>query len=70
MFVATYRKRNWIAPGRSYPLRPSVASVGHGKEKMDQYPRSADRVREPEPSFHYIWTEDVAIVKEPLLEQR
>ncbi len=39
-------------------------------EKMDRYRRSADRVREPQPSFDYVWTESAAIVKERPLEQR
>ena len=28
-----------------------MAEINYGKQKMDQYRRSADRVREPEPSF-------------------
>ena len=47
-----------------------MAELDYGKEKMDQYRRSADRVGEPQPSFDYVWTESVAIVKAPLLEQR
>ena len=47
-----------------------MAELDYGKEKMDQYRRSADRVGEPQPSFDYVWTESVAIVKERPLEQR
>ncbi len=30
-----------------------MAELDYGKEKMDPYRRSADRVREPQPSFDY-----------------
>ena len=30
-----------------------MAELDYGKEKMEQYRRSADRVREPQPSFDY-----------------
>ena len=45
-----------------------MAELDYGKEKMDQYRRSADRVGEPQPSFDYVWTESVAIVKAPPLK--
>jgi len=31
-----------------------MAKLDYGKEKMDPYRRSADRVREPQPSFDYV----------------
>ena len=34
-----------------------MAELDYGKEKMDMYRRSADRVREPRPSFDYVRNE-------------